>query len=1460
MDATSSNTEYAHHDDDEEEEEEEEEEAQINQAQINQVHYDEDAQDEEITTTTASSQLPVKKSGNQETKNAETETHNQAACATDANANTDANAKSYGIILFYKYHPLSDCRKKIELFRQALQGLCLSLELKGRILIGCSMHKSEGINGTLSGSISNLNTFVSAFTTTTTTATTPEEEEDGITIQQLSLSSEEEEEEEATTNYNRTKKEEKKVEVVETNDNDDNDDTAVSAAAAKVVAIAALRKFHQDCNEFYRRADCPYPLTMTKSEFKWSRIDKKQQQSSSDEKSSQSSQSHNLFPDLNIKIVTELIGTGGVLSKIPLTELQKGYLTPKQWHERLIKLEEQESKNNNEDSNNNNDINDTILIDCRNTKEHAIGNFGATAINPNTTTFNQFPKWVHDNQHKLKGKNVLMYCTGGIRCEKASAYIRNTLKGENGVKDVHHLQGGIHKYIEQYPGTNSGSNVSGSNVSDGSGPNSDSGDGNNNNNNINIPSTSSTSSLWRGKNFVFDGRGAHGGGDRLAATATDPSSSSSKMKDVVVGECRYCNSLYDTFDPHCICTVCREPILICMNCQSQQPQFKEQQTQQTQTQQTQQGVLANVNEYHCITHQHLETCYFTNLQHFSLSELKRQLKELTTIGIDIAIGKKYKRKRKTLTNQCLKIQTRINELLFFDGSSGSAENSGSSAENSGSSTGLKCRNCEQLDCSGKCWGFHSLKRKRVLDEQQQKQNDEKKKFKYNNMIQKKANTTTRQQKNQNEILKLNKQIKKQKQIEDLIQLGLISQSPEIERDPITGLRTPKPCTRIIQTTTKGKWCGVSLLKVLQQEFFNHNNNSGSSSGSGSGCGENNSRNNNNDNNDNNDIVLRQLLTSGLIRVNGIAIARNFDEANDYKLKNMDIIDRIIHWHEPPVFLPSFQIDVKKIILPKELVSLSLSLGSNNKKKKKKKRKLSNNNDDDDDDGTLPTAVDVDNDSNNTNDNTIYVCNKPCTVPVHPTGPYLSNTLTMLVEGQEQKQHNLKPMTLIPCHRIDRVTSGIVICSTNKQIVSLISQAMSNNTTTSTITTAYTANTASTNTSINTSANTNTNTDSNGCNNNYGRRSSYVRKKYLAKVIGEFPSQCNDESGSSNNGCSALPDHSTSIAQWEWIIDRNKDDYNDNNDNENTVVVDNNKIDDSFSSSLSSSSSFYNVATASTADNDNDNATTTTIKTTATTTTMNKNDNNRTLKVDGPIETIDPANGIRSITSNGKPSISLFRLLNYDPISNTSVIICEPKTGRSHQLRVHLQWLGHSICGDILYGGGSDSGGGDSGAGVAGFGFGGCCTTKLIDDPNAGINRLLDSINDDYDVNNADTSTSTTTLCSDSITPKQAHAAKEVCPTCSRIHNSSNSNTSEGGGRDGGGGVRKEKGTGHPSTSFTSAQLLQGGHAICLHAFCYGLVFPNTTTTSTTTASLSSSFKIDLKVDLPPWASHLRNKK
>lgn len=104
---------------------------------------------------------------------------------------------------------------------------------------------------------------------------------------------------------------------------------------------------------------------------------------------------------------------------------------------------------------------DTILIDTRNDYEVAIGTF-KNAVNPNTTTFREFPAWAGKNLDKTKHKKVAMFCTGGIRCEKSTAYLK-----EQGFEEVYHLDGGILKYLEEMP---------------------------------------QESSLWQGECFVFDQR------------------------------------------------------------------------------------------------------------------------------------------------------------------------------------------------------------------------------------------------------------------------------------------------------------------------------------------------------------------------------------------------------------------------------------------------------------------------------------------------------------------------------------------------------------------------------------------------------------------------------------------------------------------------------------------------------------------------------------------------------------------------------------------------------------------------------------------------------------------------------------------------------------------------------------------------------------------------------------------
>ncbi|WP_156500488.1 rhodanese-related sulfurtransferase [Croceicoccus bisphenolivorans] len=92
---------------------------------------------------------------------------------------------------------------------------------------------------------------------------------------------------------------------------------------------------------------------------------------------------------------------------------------------------------------------DTIVIDTRNDYEVAVGTF-AGAIDPKTATFRDFPAWFRSAREKLlntaKPPKVAMFCTGGIRCEKSTAFLK-----QEGIEEVFHLKGGILKYLETVP-------------------------------------------------------------------------------------------------------------------------------------------------------------------------------------------------------------------------------------------------------------------------------------------------------------------------------------------------------------------------------------------------------------------------------------------------------------------------------------------------------------------------------------------------------------------------------------------------------------------------------------------------------------------------------------------------------------------------------------------------------------------------------------------------------------------------------------------------------------------------------------------------------------------------------------------------------------------------------------------------------------------------------------------------
>lgn len=90
---------------------------------------------------------------------------------------------------------------------------------------------------------------------------------------------------------------------------------------------------------------------------------------------------------------------------------------------------------------------DTLVIDTRNDYEVAVGTFTG-AVDPATPSFRDFPAWFREHREELLAgkKKVAMFCTGGIRCEKSTSFLR-----AEGVEDVYHLKGGILKYLEHVP-------------------------------------------------------------------------------------------------------------------------------------------------------------------------------------------------------------------------------------------------------------------------------------------------------------------------------------------------------------------------------------------------------------------------------------------------------------------------------------------------------------------------------------------------------------------------------------------------------------------------------------------------------------------------------------------------------------------------------------------------------------------------------------------------------------------------------------------------------------------------------------------------------------------------------------------------------------------------------------------------------------------------------------------------
>jgi len=130
------------------------------------------------------------------------------------------------------------------------------------------------------------------------------------------------------------------------------------------------------------------------------------------------------FYRMKVRLKKEIV-TMGVPGVDP-TRMAGTYVKPQDWN-RLL------------------DDPEVVVVDVRNDYEVALGTF-AGAVNPQTRSFSELPAWVRSHDGLRAKKKVAMFCTGGIRCEKSTAFLRS-----EGFEEVYHLQGGILKYLETVP-------------------------------------------------------------------------------------------------------------------------------------------------------------------------------------------------------------------------------------------------------------------------------------------------------------------------------------------------------------------------------------------------------------------------------------------------------------------------------------------------------------------------------------------------------------------------------------------------------------------------------------------------------------------------------------------------------------------------------------------------------------------------------------------------------------------------------------------------------------------------------------------------------------------------------------------------------------------------------------------------------------------------------------------------
>ena len=192
---------------------------------------------------------------------------------------------------------------------------------------------------------------------------------------------------------------------------------------------------------------------------------------------------NNYFPRMRVVIKEEIVKLGVDTDKVKAAD-GGTHLTPEQAHELMS-----------------NPPKNLVILDTRNNYESRIGTF-RNSLTPDIDTFRDFPEYIDKNLDTFKDKTVLMHCTGGVRCERATTY----LKQKGVAQEIYQIEGGIHRYVEKFP-----------------------------------------EGHFRGSNYVFDARIAQ------------------KVNDDVLSNCDLCKTPCDHYT-NCVNARCNKQFLACPAC------------------------------------------------------------------------------------------------------------------------------------------------------------------------------------------------------------------------------------------------------------------------------------------------------------------------------------------------------------------------------------------------------------------------------------------------------------------------------------------------------------------------------------------------------------------------------------------------------------------------------------------------------------------------------------------------------------------------------------------------------------------------------------------------------------------------------------------------------------------------------------------------------------------------------